>query len=84
MWVEESSKFAASALLDDWVLSGRPTGGDEIRCFMLRPLPFQVGRRPGLSLMLPSNTVSGTHAEFFLVGSKLCLRDPGEHERDVC
>jgi EAL domain-containing protein (putative c-di-GMP-specific phosphodiesterase class I) len=77
MWAEENANFVTTALLDDWVLSGRPAGGDEIRCFMLRPLPFQVGRRPGLSLMLPANTVSGIHAEFFLVGSKLCLRDLG-------
>ncbi len=77
MWTDNSVNYTETKLLDDWVLSGRPSCGDDIRCFTLNPLPFQVGRRPGLSLMLPSNTVSGLHAEFFLVGSKLCLRDLG-------
>ncbi len=77
MWTDNSVKLSETTSLDDWVLSGRPSCGDDIRCFTLNPLPFQVGRRPGLSLMLPSNTVSGLHAEFFLVGSKLCLRDLG-------
>lgn len=78
MWAKNSVEYAAAApFLDEWVLSGRPTVGDGIRCFMLKPLPFTIGRKPGLSLMLPSNTVSGLHAEIFLVGSKLCLRDCG-------
>ena len=77
MLVNESSTYSPSALLDDWVLSGRPAGGDETRTFILDPLPFQVGRKPGLSLMLPGNTVSGLHAEFFQRGSALCLRDLG-------
>ncbi|MDB5340793.1 MAG: hypothetical protein JWN70_6412 [Planctomycetaceae bacterium] len=77
MLAKESPELTASTLLDDWVLSGRPTGGDEARYFMLNPLPFQVGRKPGLSLMLPGNTVSGLHAEFFQQGSTLCLRDLG-------
>ncbi len=77
MWTETSVSYAESKSLEDWVLAGRPSCGDDIRCFMLKPLPFQVGRKPGLSLMLPSNTISGVHAEFFLVGSKLCLRDLG-------
>ncbi len=77
MLVEKSPNFAASPLLDEWVLSGRTTGSDETRSFKLDPLPFQVGRKPGLSLMLPGNTVSGLHAEFFQDGSALCLRDLG-------
>ena len=77
MLTKESVKFTASTQLDDWVLSGRPTGGEETRSFRLDPLPFQVGRKPGLSLMLPGNTVSGLHAEFFKDGSALCLRDLG-------
>jgi len=77
MLAKESVNFTGSVQLDDWVLSGRPTGGEETRSFMLTPLPFQVGRKPGLSLMLPGNTVSGLHAEFFQDGSALCLRDLG-------
>lgn len=77
MLAKESVNGTATTLLDDWVLSGRPTGTDETRCFMVNPLPFQVGRKPGLSLMLPGNTVSGLHAEFFQEGNTLCLRDLG-------
>lgn len=77
MLAQHVSEFSATTLHDEWVLSGRPAGRDDTRCFMLNPLPFQVGRRPGLSLMLPGNTVSGLHAEFFQDGLRLCLRDLG-------
>lgn len=77
MLAKETVNCSATTSLDDWVLSGRPTGSNETRCFMVNPLPFQVGRKPGLSLMLPGNTVSGLHAEFFQEGSALCLRDLG-------
>ncbi len=77
MLTKDNPNYAATTSLDDWVLSGRPTGGDEPRYFILNPLPFQVGRKPGLSLMLPGNTVSGLHAEFFQEGTNLCLRDLG-------
>ena len=77
MWSPDCSNFAVSELVDDWVLSGRRAGSDDIRCFMLRPLPYQVGRKPGLSLMLPGNTVSGIHAEFFQDSGRLWLRDLG-------
>ena len=77
MWTEHNSNCPTTTLLDDWVLSGRCSGGDDIRCFMLREMPFQVGRRPGLSLLLPADTVSGLHAEFYQDGTRLCLRDLG-------
>jgi len=77
MWTIDSSGYSAPELIDDWVLSGKRVSDEDIRCFNIRPLPFQVGRRPGLSLMLPGNTVSGIHAEFILEDGKLCLRDLG-------
>jgi EAL domain-containing protein (putative c-di-GMP-specific phosphodiesterase class I) len=41
------------------------------------PLPFRIGRRPGSDLTLPSVAVSKTHAEIYLVGNQLRLRDLG-------
>ena len=43
----------------------------------LRPLPFRIGRRPALHLTLPMDSVSAEHAEFFLDGDDLHLRDLG-------
>jgi EAL domain-containing protein (putative c-di-GMP-specific phosphodiesterase class I) len=43
----------------------------------LSPLPFRVGRRPSPSLALLSDSVSMEHAEFYLEGSTLRVRDLG-------
>ena len=43
----------------------------------LRPLPFRVGRRPSPSLTLLSDSVSTEHAEFYLAGERLHVRDLG-------
>jgi len=56
-------------------LSGRPVEDQDSRCFTLSSFPFRVGRRSGLSLSLPRNTVSGRHAEFFEIDQKLFIRD---------
>jgi EAL domain-containing protein (putative c-di-GMP-specific phosphodiesterase class I) len=43
----------------------------------LHPLPFRVGRNPGLPLTLSSDSVSKEHAELFLSGGALWVRDLG-------
>ncbi|HXB53658.1 MAG TPA: EAL domain-containing protein [Vicinamibacteria bacterium] len=43
----------------------------------IHPLPFRIGRRPGLDLTLPSLAVSKTHAEIYAAGDLLRLRDLG-------
>ena len=43
----------------------------------LRPLPFRVGRRPSPMLTLLSDSVSTEHAEFYLAGEALRVRDLG-------
>ncbi len=58
-----------------WILSGRPVEDQESRSFTLAPFPFRVGRKSGLSLTLPRNTISGVHAEFFESDRKLFIRD---------
>ncbi|MBI3862186.1 MAG: EAL domain-containing protein [Planctomycetia bacterium] len=59
----------------EWVITGRPVEGQEPRSFPLTTLPFRVGRKSGLSLTLPRNTVSGLHAEFFEQNHALWIQD---------
>lgn len=59
-----------------WFLQGT-SGGDrpQSQRFKLNCFPFQVGRKDGLSLTLPSGRVSKLHAEFIYDGTELWLRD---------
>ncbi|HUG54487.1 MAG TPA: EAL domain-containing protein [Vicinamibacteria bacterium] len=50
---------------------------DRITMIEIRPLPFRVGRRPSLNLTLPTDSVSTEHAEFYVSGDGLRLRDLG-------
>ena len=43
----------------------------------MQPLPFRVGRLHGLALTLVSDSVSKEHAELFLRGGALHVRDLG-------
>ena len=73
--VDMSSHYTDGSEGPAWTLSGRITEQSEARQFEIAPVPFRVGRRNGLSLMLPRPTISGLHAEFFLNGDSLYLRD---------
>lgn len=57
-----------------WVLESRD-GGGTLRRMPVRPLPFRIGRMPGLELVLPSQVVSKTHAELFERDGGLYVRD---------
>lgn len=59
-----------------WSLCGCEGAWCDI-CTPLVELPCQVGRRTSLPLCLPNPSVSGLHAEFFLDGGSLLLRDLG-------
>ena len=48
-----------------------------LRRYWIRALPFRIGRRHGLDLPLPVESVSKLHAEIYSVGSTLRLRDLG-------
>ena len=58
-----------------WFLVGMQHG--RMAMVELSPLPFRVGRRPSPSLALLSDSVSMEHAEFYLEGSTLRVRDLG-------
>lgn len=60
-----------------WFLESLVEGGRQLRRVALHPLPFRVGRRPGLELSLASDAVSKEHAEIYLEGEVLRLRDLG-------
>jgi EAL domain-containing protein (putative c-di-GMP-specific phosphodiesterase class I) len=60
-----------------WFLESLVEGGRQLRRVAVYPLPFRVGRRPGLELSLPSEAVSKEHAEIYLDGEGLRVRDLG-------
>jgi EAL domain-containing protein (putative c-di-GMP-specific phosphodiesterase class I) len=48
-----------------------------LRRIAIHKLPFRIGRRQGLELTLPADSVSKRHAEIYASGSGLGLRDLG-------
>ena len=65
------SRRARPAWHLEFALDGEP------RRVALHPLPFRIGRRPGLELVLPGDSVSKVHAEIYKDGDTLRLRDLG-------
>jgi EAL domain-containing protein (putative c-di-GMP-specific phosphodiesterase class I) len=59
-----------------WYLETLAEGGT-LRRVRIRALPFRVGRRHGLELVLPADSVSKEHAEIYARGAGLRLRDLG-------
>jgi len=58
-----------------WLLESLTTGGKHLRRMLIYPLPFRIGRAPGLELVLPSQQVSKQHAEIYEASGSLRLRD---------
>jgi EAL domain-containing protein (putative c-di-GMP-specific phosphodiesterase class I) len=58
-----------------WFLESLVEGGRQLRRVALHPLPFRVGRKPGLEFSLPSDAVSKEHAEIYPDGDGLRVRD---------
>jgi len=54
-----------------------PGESGQLRRMLLQPLPFRIGRQPGLELVLPSELVSKTHAEVYEREGTLRVRDLG-------
>jgi len=61
----------------EWALCGRLAIEMEPQSLLLQSFPFQIGRRSGLSLTLPRQTISGLHAELFEKDQRLFVRDMG-------
>jgi EAL domain-containing protein (putative c-di-GMP-specific phosphodiesterase class I) len=60
-----------------WFLESLVEGGRQLRRVALHPLPYRIGRRPGLDLTLSSDGVSKEHAEIYKDGGGLRVRDLG-------
>jgi EAL domain-containing protein (putative c-di-GMP-specific phosphodiesterase class I) len=59
----------------EFVLESVAEGTPGLRLMPIHPLPFRIGRRPGLELVLPSHRVSKLHAEIFELDGVLKIRD---------
>jgi EAL domain-containing protein (putative c-di-GMP-specific phosphodiesterase class I) len=59
-----------------WYLETLADAG-RLRRIAIDPLPFRVGRRHGLALVLPFDSVSKNHAEIYETATGLGLRDLG-------
>jgi EAL domain-containing protein (putative c-di-GMP-specific phosphodiesterase class I) len=59
-----------------WYLETVSEGGT-LRRVRIHALPFRIGRRQGLELVLPAESVSKLHAEIYARGQELRLRDLG-------
>ena len=58
-----------------WHLESHIDGARQLRRVRVHPLPFRIGRRPGLELVLAAESVSKTHAEIYWADDGLHLRD---------
>lgn len=58
-----------------WYLSGQIEETGTVRQIPISCSPFLVGRRTGLALSLPCQSVSKVHADLRLLGDGLCVRD---------
>ncbi len=58
-----------------WYLTGQLTDYDSVQVINIDCSPFQIGRKEGLSLTLPSLAVSYLHAEILIEHGALLIRD---------
>jgi EAL domain-containing protein (putative c-di-GMP-specific phosphodiesterase class I) len=58
-----------------WILESLAEGSEDLRRMPIQPLPFRIGRRPGLELVLPPNRVSNIHAEIYEQAGTLWICD---------
>lgn len=63
------------ASVSRWALESPAGGGKHVRRLAIHPLPFRVGRRRGLDLYLPYDSVSKEHAEIYWADDGLRVRD---------
>jgi EAL domain-containing protein (putative c-di-GMP-specific phosphodiesterase class I) len=58
-----------------WLLESLAQSEGEVRRMRIEPVPFRIGRLPGLELVLPSEAVSKRHAEIYERDGRLRIRD---------
>ena len=58
-----------------WCLESTIDGGKNLHRVRIQRLPFRIGRLDNLELTLPFHSVSKEHAEIYLEGSSLKVRD---------
>jgi EAL domain-containing protein (putative c-di-GMP-specific phosphodiesterase class I) len=73
---DDRARAGGPAASGGWYLESRGEDG-RLRRITLQVLPFRIGRRQGLELVLPADSVSKTHAEIYWRGSVLRVRDLG-------
>jgi EAL domain-containing protein (putative c-di-GMP-specific phosphodiesterase class I) len=75
--VSDPSRPVGNETSQRWFLESWAAGGKGMRRVPIRPIPFRIGRRQGLDLTLPSDSVSKEHAEIYLDIDTLRVRDLG-------
>lgn len=73
----QNTKEEQSVRANAWFLSGQITESEGIRKILIPALPCEAGRRSDAPVQVPCSSVSKSHAEFFEVDGRLCLRDLG-------
>jgi EAL domain-containing protein (putative c-di-GMP-specific phosphodiesterase class I) len=71
----EPHPSGGSRRVSRWALESPAGGGKHVRRLVIYPLPFRVGRRRGLELHLPYDSVSKEHAEIYWADDGLRVRD---------
>ena len=59
----------------NWFLEGYLDKDKQLRRWLIRPLPYHIGRNPDMDLCLPFDSVSGQHAQLYLKGNSLWVHD---------
>ncbi|MFN3188886.1 MAG: EAL domain-containing protein [Aureliella sp.] len=72
----ESSESNLQVADANWILV-RGTGTEQEEAFVVTPIPFVIGRRPGTSLQLNYKTISGHHAQLLVENEQLVVEDLG-------
>jgi EAL domain-containing protein (putative c-di-GMP-specific phosphodiesterase class I) len=72
---EPASTEKPEANLSEWFLAGCPESGQPLQRIFINAVPFRIGRRPELNLVLSSALVSKVHAELIAQAGGLFLRD---------
>jgi len=71
----ETRPSAGGAFVSRWALESPSSGGRHIRRLSIHMLPFRIGRRRGLELHLPYESISKEHAEIYSTSGGLRVRD---------